>query len=268
MDLPLPDTAYDIDFDDEGRDGHAFGRPPGLRPEQWPRSRVNGLPLAHLFTVRVPAQYRCAGADLVGLSVFEADDHVAETVAGAADTVAGGEPPAHDPRAAAFWSALTAYASDRHPRERFREDEIGGGWAWIWLTEAELNAPSCPLPDPATQLPDYTGQYRMGAWQHDRPPLPLRVRARTDDPNAGKRYDEWGKAAPGYIEMFSEEGERLGLKDRFLDRCHFGGTATALNGGDFGPFFLGFDETLGDPNLAGGGTAHLDLAADEIEWSQ
>ncbi|RSN70992.1 hypothetical protein [Actinomadura sp. WAC 06369] len=89
MDLPLPRTAYDIEFDDEGRDGHAFGRPPGLRPEQWPRSRVNGLPMAHLFTVRVPEEYRCAGGDLAGLSVFQSDDHVADAVEGRRTRSAG-----------------------------------------------------------------------------------------------------------------------------------------------------------------------------------
>ncbi|OLT10086.1 hypothetical protein BJF79_05025 [Actinomadura sp. CNU-125] len=46
-----------------------------------------------------------------------------------------------------------------------------------------------------------------------------------------------------------------------------GPAAGSLNGGDFGPFFIGFDEEFGDPNLGGGGSAHLDLAADEIEWS-
>lgn len=268
MDLPLPHTAYDLEFDDEGRDGHAFGRPPGLRPEQWPRGRVNGLPMAHLFTVRVPEQYRCAGDDLAGLSVFQADDHVADEVEGAADVIAGGAPPAHEPEAAAFWSALGAYAKGRHPRERYREDEIGGGWAWIWLTEAELAAPACPLPDPATKEPDQTDDDCIDAWRHDRPARPLRLRARADDPNVGKRYDEWGKKGSGYIDMHSEEGERLGLRERFFERCHFGGTATVVNGGDFGPFFLGFGEALGDPNLGGGGFANLDLAAEEIDWSQ
>jgi hypothetical protein len=70
VELPPPDTAHTIDDDAEGDDGHRNGRPPGLSVDQWPRSRTHGLPMAHLFTVRVPAQYRCAGPDLVALSVF------------------------------------------------------------------------------------------------------------------------------------------------------------------------------------------------------
>ena len=40
MDLPPPDRAYSVDFDEECPDGHAFGRPRGLRPGQWPLSEA------------------------------------------------------------------------------------------------------------------------------------------------------------------------------------------------------------------------------------
>jgi hypothetical protein len=122
VDLPLPDTAYSIEFDEEGTDGHAFGRPPGLLSAAWPRARSHGLPMAHLFTVRVPEPYRCAGPDLVGLSVFQADDHF-DTSGGPVDhTIGGGDPPPHESGAAAFWSALTAYANAIHPWKRYRTD--------------------------------------------------------------------------------------------------------------------------------------------------
>ncbi|WP_285741099.1 hypothetical protein [Lentzea sp. NBRC 105346] len=261
MDLPLPDTAYSIEFDEEGPDGHAFGRPPGLHPGQWPRSRAVGLPMPHLFTVRVPEQYRCAGPDLAGLSVFQAGDDRADPVDGVADTIAGGEPPSDT----AFWSALTEYARSRHPEERYQTDDIAGGWAWIWLTEAELAGPPCPLPDPATRLEGT--EDTTDAWRADRPPRRLRLVARVDDPNVGKTYVEFDKTS-GYIDMFSEEGKRLGLVERFFYQQHFGGTIVPPNGGeDIGPFFLAFDEKLGDPNLGGDGMAQLDLATEYLQWS-
>src|SRR4051794_10747172 len=91
--LSLPQAAFDIAYsgdDGVGADGYAFGRPPGVGSVQWPRSRVNGLPMAHLFTVRVPEEYRCAGPDYVALSLFQADDHVAKTVEGVAKVIDGG----------------------------------------------------------------------------------------------------------------------------------------------------------------------------------
>jgi hypothetical protein len=264
MEMSPPDTAYSIDFDEEGPDGHAFGRPPGLQPEQWPRSRVNGVPMAHLFTVRVPEQYRCAGVELAGLSVFQADDHVSKAVAGADHVIAGGDVPPHGPETAAFWSALADYARTLHSQERYREDDIGGGWAWIWLTEEELTRSPSPLPDPATKPPGYDGP--EGAWEADRPARGLRVVARVDDPNVGKRYEEFDTES-GYVEMYSEEGERLGLAERFGWQSHFGGTIVPPNGGEgFGPFFLSFDEEFGGANLGGDSMGHIDLATEEIGW--
>src|SRR6266496_475732 len=178
MDLPAPDTAFDIVIDDGGTDGHALGRPPGLDPASWPRSRVNGLPMAHLFTVTVPAQYRCAGPDLVGLSAFQADDHVSAPVPGLPEVVAGGRPPGHDPGAEPFWAAVAAYARARHPHELYVEDDIGGGWAWLWRRADELAAGPGPLPDEATRLPGYVTYDGADAWRADQPPRPLHLQAR------------------------------------------------------------------------------------------
>lgn len=106
MDLAVPDTAYTIVKDDAGIVGYSYGRPPGIEGARWPRSRCTGLPMEHLFTIRVPEQYRCTGRDLVGLSVFQADDHVAVRIPGAAEVLAGGESPTHDETAARYWAAV------------------------------------------------------------------------------------------------------------------------------------------------------------------
>jgi hypothetical protein len=290
MELAAPDTAFDIVMDDHGRDGHAFGRPPGLDPGRWPRSRVNGLPMAHLFTVLVPPQFRCAGPDLVALSAFQADDHVATVVTGVAEVLAGGSPPGHDLGAVPFWAALAAYAGDRHPHELYVEDEIGGGWAWVWRSGAEFAGAPCQLPDDAARLPRYTTFDGADAWRADQPARPLRLEARVDDPNVGRRIEDLapdqvvaGWEHSGYIDTYSEEGERLGL-DRFAGRDHFGGTAEPVNGGAAGdgseatsdggwawvpmsPFFLAFDEKLGNPNLGCDGVLQLDLATGRVRWS-
>jgi hypothetical protein len=267
MDLALPATAYTISNDDSGTDGHYFGRPPGLSVDQWPRSRIHGAPMAHLFTVRVPTQYRCAGPDLVALSVFQADDADGDTVDGVAETINGQAPPEHDAADTPFWSALTRYALARHPQERHQEDGSGGGWAWIWLTEAEFGAEPGEVPALATRGPGHTPRSTADLGRADKPGRRVKIVARDGDPNVGKLYNEWGRGDSGYIPMRSEEGERLGL-DRFWGEWHFGGTADSPNGHEaFGPFYLQFDEGLGKANLGGDGEARLDLAADTIDFS-
>ncbi|MFJ4428827.1 hypothetical protein [Streptomyces bobili] len=253
------------------------------------------LLMAHLFTIRVPKQYRCAGRGLVGLAVFQADDHVAVLIPGVMEVIAGGQPPAHDGTAALYWAAVTAYGRHRHPQERYREDLINGGWAWIWLTETELEAPPGPLPDLAARVPDYPGFHGecpadggTTDWDDsDQPAAPLLLVPRVDDPNVGMAIEdddpaesakliEEGWEAPagyvhsGYIPMFSEEGDRFGLTDRFFGESHFGGTAEYQNGGEpfprLGPRYIAFDAKLCGVNV-GDAVARIDLFTDRIEWS-
>ncbi|NOQ72989.1 MAG: hypothetical protein GQ574_13350 [Crocinitomix sp.] len=80
--------AFNIEFSDSNNnEGWANGRPPGLKTIQWPRSRVNGLPMAHIWTFLVPEEYRVKGENYIAISLFQADDHVADEVKGVEDTI-------------------------------------------------------------------------------------------------------------------------------------------------------------------------------------
>ena len=73
----MPAHAYDLemlhraaDRTDPGCQGWVFGLPPGITPAQWPLDTNTGYPLAHGFTLLLPPEYRCHGADIVALSFF------------------------------------------------------------------------------------------------------------------------------------------------------------------------------------------------------
>jgi hypothetical protein len=267
--FPLPRTAYDIVFTGDGSSGgggYAFGRPPGIDPACWPRSRVNALPMAHLFTVRVPEQYRCAGPEFVALSIFQADDHVAKIVDGLAALIDGGPLPEHDAATSAFWAEAAAYARRRHSMERYAEDLIRGGWALLWLTEEEFAGPPAELPAAAAVFPGHESDGKHGnAYLADRPARALELVLRADDPYVGRPPIETEDYQ--YIHDTNDERRRLGLPE--FHECHFGGTADYVNGGlyDTGAWYLQFDGRLGDGNLGGDGSAAIDLMTSRIDWS-
>ena len=66
---PLPTRAYNLELlhqeggPGEQSHGWCFGQPPGILPEQWPLDPLTGYPLVHGFTLRLPRDYRCHGAD-------------------------------------------------------------------------------------------------------------------------------------------------------------------------------------------------------------
>ncbi len=75
--------AFNIEFSDSNNNqGWCYGRPVGIKTMQWPRSRVNGLPMAHIWTFLVPEEYRVKEENYVAISLFQADDHVAKKVKG------------------------------------------------------------------------------------------------------------------------------------------------------------------------------------------
>lgn len=262
-----PTVAYDLEFSAINQGvGWCFGAPPGLTAAQWPRSRVNGLPMAHLFTCTVPEEYRTKGPELVALALFQADDHVADEVAGVAEVLDGEAVPAATP----FWQALQAYAAARHPQECYGEDEIGGGWVWIWLTSAEFGGPATVPPDAAVGVfPGYDSADGTSAYVSAQPAEYLALTARTNDPNVGKRPVGFYKNNPdAYIRLFSEQGQALGLDQLFFGKNHFGGTSSPSQGEpDVSPLYLEFDERLGGANLGGDGVAQLDLLSDKLVWA-
>jgi hypothetical protein len=220
--------------------------------------------MAHLFTVRVPPEYRCAGRGYVGLSVFQAGDG-ARGVGGVPRALRGGAVPAHRESADAFWAAVAAHAHGRHPRERYMRDRKRSGWALIWLDEGEFTGPCCPVPDAAAQLPRPADDGGTDPYRCDQPPQALSVLVRQGDPNVGRRMG--CNADPAYVPEFSPEWEARGLPD--FPVCHFGGTAAYPVGGEpnFGPRYLQFDETLGGGSLECGGSVLIDLRSSRLHRS-
>jgi len=262
--------AYDLELADKDHgQGWAFGRPVGITTDQWPRSRINGLPMAHLWTILVPEAYRVKGKDLVAISLFQADDHVEDRVDGVEDMIANLTEVNHTD-AENFWASLSRYANHRHPQEIYLEDIIGGGWALIWLTKEEFKGEATTLPNKENGIyPDY----EIEAWSStcfakDEPAQFIKHVVRIDDPNVGKMLDEWADEddVNAYIPIFSEKGEMLKL-DRFHAKSHFGGTANPIQAiPEFSPFYIEFEETLGDANM-GGGNGQIDLLNNEFDWA-
>jgi hypothetical protein len=285
MAIENPTKAFDIEFDAEGRDGWAFGQPSGITPRQWPRSRGNGIPMTHLFTVRIPEQYRCKGPEVAAMSVFQGYDGDGGALdrEGAREAIERGHVPDDTTTSArAFWESLLDYARNKHRGEVCVVDEIGGSWGIVYLSEDEFQGTPCTLPafvldGSADKLP----------FARDNARKPFRLVERSGDPNVGKEYAEFpdwlfeldedeiaakddvsGIAIEGYVPMFHALGEKLDLV-RFFRPSHFGGTLHPQQGGPgkLSLFFFEFDEALGDPNLGGDGVAQIDLERDTLDWA-
>jgi hypothetical protein len=151
-DCPMPTRAYNIELLHEqglpGPDSHGwcFGLPPGISPEQWPLDPQTGYPLVHGFTLRLPADYRCHGRDIAGMSFFScciehSDGGTVTDQAIASAMTADDAPEDEDYRP--FWEA----ARSSHPRLHRMTDILDDSFAAILLTEAELNGPPCRPPD-------------------------------------------------------------------------------------------------------------------------
>lgn len=261
-----PQHAYNVEFSETGDRGQGwcFGVPTGIVPTQWPRSRVNGLPMAHIFTCWVPAEYRTKGEGLVAVALFQADDHAADTVDGVAE--------ADEADAGPFWASLLAYATGQHPQEIYLEDILDGGWALLWLTEAEFRGPAAAPPAAEAGIfPDYDGEDGGSAYAAHEPARFVQLVAREADPNVGKAVSRYPdeKAPDAYIPMGSEKGQALGLEEMPWSCTHFGGTFSPSYQGepDISPFYLEFDESAGGANLATG-VAQIDLLNDTLDWSR
>lgn len=262
--------AYDLELtDNDHGQGWTFGRPVGITTNEWPRSRSNGLPMAHLWTILVPKAYRVKGQDLVAISFFQADDHTADTIDGVEDLITNRTEMNHTD-AVAFWTSLNGYANNRHSQEIYLKDIIGGGWALIWLTEAEFHGKSTPLPDKDNSVyPNYAvEEWGNSCFVSDEPAQFIKQVARTDDPNIGKALTEWADEDDenAYVPMFSTKGDALKL-DRFHAKNHFGGTANPIQAvPEFSSFYIEFEEGFGGANM-GGGNGQIDLLNDQFDWA-
>lgn len=263
-------NAFNIEFSDSNcNEGWTHGKPVGIKTTQWPRSRINGSPMAHIWTFLVPEEYRVKGKNYIAISFFQADDHVANDVDGVSNVI-NDKKKITGASAQPFWDSLLEYAKNKHPMEIYLEDLIDGGWVLIWLTKEEFNSNLTVLPEKEKSVfPNYDSADGTDCFQQNEPPKYVKLNVREDDPNVGKNLedDPDEEDEDAYVGMYSVRGEELKLEERFYGKAHFGGTANPVQAvPEFSPFYIEFEEAHGNANM-GGGNGQFDLLNDEFDWA-
>ncbi len=261
-----PKAAFDIEVvEQDCNNGWSFGNPKGITSVQWPRAHNNGIPMSHLFTVKVPEDYRVHGQEFMAVSLFysELDKYDADIES----FITGQLQEMPQDEHAAFWEALDVYRKNKHPKSYNISGDFGEEYTVVWLTQAEFEGETTKLPENnlAYELPDM--QYTVMVYNEKQETREfLQLVERENDPNAGKMPTD-DDDDPDYIPMYSDKGEELGL-ERFWGKQHFGGTSSPcqMEPTGFTPFYLEFDESLGNANFGGDGVAQLDLLKNELKW--
>lgn len=226
---------------------------PAIAPATWPRGTRTGLPMFHAVTLRLPVEYQRNGPGLPGIAFFQGEGQFAEE----------SSPDPSDP------FVLDVAAASPHPQLNRRTDIIGGQFALIWLTEAELaGGPTRPPADsrrPGEHLADDEGP---NAWDTQQPTAAVWLTARTD-PNAGIAPVELPDpdADTDYEGLFTADWQFKPWAAPLAGRCHLGGTTFPVQGlpEDLTPYYLELEEL---PGLNfGGGNAQLDLESETFDWA-
>lgn len=283
-------------------DGWCCGLPRGIKPAQWPLASNTGFPLEHHFTVRVPESYRTKGPQYVALAVFANagdDSRNSPGVLALMNRVFDGRPlpESVEPALQPFLDCLR----NRHPMEFRSKDILRATFSAIWLTEAEFTGAECEPPalivtdaNRNYSPPDWsvtTSAQRLFGWDgtetyqpeayylHRLAGRPLKAKwdllrlqmtERFDDPSTGLEFTEFPggpeNPTPGvdYIPKYSDAWDALTTKPEYGD-AHFGGTAEPEPGQDLTPFFIEFDETMGQINMAGR-HGRIDLVTMMVNW--
>ena len=266
---------YDLEADDKGKDGWFGGRPPGLKSAQWPRSRNTGLPMVHLVTLRLPADYQRRGPAYPGIAFFQAHDVGADPVDGVEHIFESGGKLSEHQREEEFYVAVAKAVKGKHPMERvWTEEDIG--FALIWLTAEELAGKPTKLPK---DIRHEDVEDEPAAWDSEAEREPLRLRE-VEDPNVGKSPREMTSEEDGSDEerLVDEPGDDyvpyFMLSKRLQEQVgyasnHLGGTVTPPGNLTLAdpttPYVLELTEVEGS-NLAGGGIV-IDLETETLNWS-
>ncbi|WP_235618403.1 hypothetical protein [Embleya scabrispora] len=219
-----------------------------------------------MITIELPLEYRRKGPGLVAIAFFQADDHVAVDVAGAADAL-GGSPLTAEQARDPFFVALAAAAAARHPHQRDLEDFIGGTHALIRLTAAEFGAPR--IAPPAEIRP--TGRFdNLGcnAWDDSVPESTVWIGERVGDMNTGIAPSEDDDG--DYVGAWSSNDPQLQeFWTAAMGRSHLGGTVLPCQAVPEGltPYVFELEDGVGGADF-GGGNAQIDLESDVFDWAQ
>ncbi|WP_353647472.1 hypothetical protein ABLG96_11200 [Nakamurella sp. A5-74] len=230
---------------------------PAIRPAQWPRSSITGLPMSHALTLRLPSDYQRRGSDLSAISFFTAGNFT-ETPP---PRPLVPDPESDDP----FLRELAGL--EHHPEEVLLNDIIDGQFALIWLADTEFAAgpvaPPAEVRRPGEHLYDDGGcfwdpdsEFDAGdtAWLVERP-----------DPNAGKTPSE--SHVGDYRPLYDENTEMQPWATALFGRSHLGGTSFHLQSVPEGltPYYLELEEIAG-LNF-GTGNAQIDLESGVFDWA-
>jgi len=221
--------------------GWENGLPPGIKAEQWPRSRTSGLPLVHGFTVRVPEGFRAKGEERIALSYFHPGDSESYPgKAGAQDRVKsvlqGGKLEKTE-KGHPFWEALAAHAKASHPATVLHRDILDHDHAIVWHTAAEFAGARCQRP--VSDLPDGIDQRAM----------------HLDSPVAKEQRLSFAKSKPKAILI--QFGWPLHPVQCSEDELKEQG---------FGPMVLEIETDVGGANY-GDGNCQIDLANGLLDWA-
>lgn len=265
---------------DAVRAGHAGGHAPAIAADAWPRSPTTGFPMLHLLTLELPPEYRRKGPELVGLALFQADDHVAKPTPGAKEALATGVAP----DGSAFMASLARAHGARHPQAVDLVDIIGGHFVAIWLREEELRGPrTAPPPDDRASIAAVETGQNLNAWDHTKPEATLWLAERAFDPNAGKApvevygdEDDDEDAPPPpyepseeYVDVVLTRVEKLkAFYEEHHGRSHLGGTCLPIQAMPEGltPWFLELEDDVGGANF-GSGNLQFDLESGVFDWA-
>jgi hypothetical protein len=205
----------------------------------------------HGITLRLPAEYQRRGPQYPGVAFFQGEGEWAEPFrpAGAGDPF-----------------AADVAAGRPHPRALLRTDILGGQFALLWLSEAELAAgPTPPPPDSRRPGEHQATDQGPNAWDERQPTVMVYLTVR-DDPNAGLAPTE--RADTGYLAPFDVATLDWHPWAQALAPCsHLGGTAfpCQLVPEGLTPYYLELDQL---PGLNfGNGNAQIDLESDTFDWA-
>jgi hypothetical protein len=237
--------------------GWTGSKGPGLDWKHWPRSSATGLPMMHVITLWLPADFQRQGPQYPGIAFFAGEGQFAPDAVTADAT-------SDD----AFLRDLAEAVE--HPGLRRRRDIIGGEFALVWLTAEELApGPTAPRDDLRQDGAWADESEGTNAWDNVEPTTDVWLVPRVD-PNTGiapvETDDE--PASNGYTDPFDEDYEFLPWAEALEGLCHLGGTAFPVQAMPEGltPWYLELEEIAG-VNFGGDGNAQIDLESDTFDWA-
>lgn len=226
---------------------------PGIAPQQWPRDPTTGMPMMHIITLWLPEHFRRRGPDLPGIALFQG--------AGEAFMPLPDNPDPADP----FIIDLRHHRP--HPQQILLTDILDLYFAAIWLTADELTQIGSPPADRRRPGEHAHDGLPRNAWNHDDPPMLVRLTPRRNDPNAGIAPVERDATTDSpYLSTWGD-GDHHAWADRLQWSNHLGGTVFPCQWIPDGltPYYLDLFELPG-MNI-GTGTLQYDLESNVFDWA-